>query len=232
MFKYSYGEIDLRRCPLKRSCKFVAVDGAGGGISQIGVDDPNIKGSNFSQIPLATNFGQLLLLTLYGLPISSKLSLMKIPEGAGDSIQICFSLPNGLLLSLPQISAICLSYEIADEVLGCPDTPVRANELLTDIITNKSVYASKAELMLQLTDLINKELQERKKRANNSVITQFVKEAKKVLGEIQQVIRECGGQSGKTAKNPLPGMLILQDTLHVHRSHQHMVKDERWNLCS
>ena len=231
-FKYSYGEVDLRRCPLKRSCKFVAVDGAGGGIAQIGLDDPHVSASNLTQIPLASNFGQAFLFTLYGLPIRIKLSLIKSTEAAGDIPQISFSLPNGLLLSLAQISAICLSYEIADEVLGCSKTLLRANEVLTDIMANKPVYASKAELLLQLTDLIDKELQERKKRADNPIITQSVKEAKKVLGRIQQVVRESGRRSSKAKQSILPCLMILQDTLHAHRSHQHMVKDERWNLVT
>ena len=229
VFKYSYGEVDLRRCPLKRSCKFVVVDGAGGGITQIGMDDSNIHGSNLNQIPLATNFGQAFLLTLYGLPISIKLSLMKSTE---DDIQVCFTLPNGLLLTLPQISAICLSYEIADEVLGCPKKLLRVNELLSDVFANKKVYATKTELILQVIDLIDKELQERKKRADNPNVSQIVKEAKKVLGQIQQAVRESGRRSSKAKQSVLPALSVLQDTLHVHRSHQHMVKDDRWNLVS
>ena len=231
-FKYSYGEVDLRRCPLKRSCKFVAVDGAGGGIAQIGMDDINVGPSNLNQVPLASNFGQAFLFTLYGLPISTKLSLMKGTETTGDISQISFALPNGLLLSLAQISTICLSYEIADEVLGCAKTLLRANEVLADITANKSAYAPKAELMLQLTDLVDKELQERKKRSDNPVITQTVKEAKKVLGQIQQAVRESGRRSSKAKQSTLPGLMILQDTLHAHRSHQHMVKDDRWNLVT
>lgn len=229
IFKYSYGEVDLRRCPLKRSCKFVMVDGAGGGVVQIGMDDSNIQGSNLNQIPLATNFGQAFLLTLYGLPISIKLSLIKNED---DHIEVSFSLPNGLLLTLPQISAICLSYEIADEVIGCPKTFLRANELLTDVLANKATYAAKTELMLQLTDLIDKELQDRKKRADNSTVTQSIKEAKKVLERLQQVVRESGRRSSKAKQLSLPGLSILQDNLHIHRSHQHMVKDDRWNLAS
>lgn len=231
-FKYSYGEVDLRRCPLKRSCKFVAVDGAGGGIAQIGVDDMNVSPSNLNQVPLASNFGQAFLFTLYGLPISTKLSLIKGIEAAGGIPQILFSLPNGFLLSLAQISTICLSYEIADEVLACSKTLVRANEVLADITANKSAYASKAELMLQLIDLVDKELQERKKRADNPIVTQAAKEAKKLLGKIQQVIRESGRRSSKAKQPILPGFTILQDTLHTHRSHQHMVKDDRWNLVT
>ena len=228
-FKYSYGEVDLRRCPLKRSCKFVAVDGAGGGVAQIGMDDLNISPSNLNQVPLASNFGQAFLFTLYGLPTSTKLLLIK---GTRDITQISFSLPNGLLLSLAQISVICLSYEMADEVLGCSKTFLRANEVLADITANKSAYVSKAELMLQLIDLVDKELQERKNRVDNPIVTQATKEAKKLLGQIQQAIRETGRRSSKAKQPVLPGLTILQDTLHAHRSHQHMVKDDRWNLVT
>ena len=196
---------------------------------------PYIHGSINSEIPLASNFGQLFLLSLYGLPISIKLGFIKDTDSVKGDMQISFTLPNGvLLLSLTQLSAICLSYEISDEVLGCPKTPraLRANELLKDIIANKSVYAPKSELMWQLTDLIDKELQDRNKRANNAVVSQAVKEAKRVLSQIQQVVRESGRHSSKAKQPTLPGFLVLQDTLHIHRSHQHMVKDERWNLVS
>ena len=231
-FKYSYGEVDLRRCPLKRSCKFVAVDGAGGGIAQIGMDDENVSPSNMNQVPLASNFGQAFLFTLYGLPISTKLSLIKGTKEAGDITKISFSLPNGLLLSLAQISTICLSYEIADEVLGCSKTLIRAKEVLADITANKSAYASKAELMLQLVELIDKELQERKKKADNPIVSQAIKEAKKLVSQIQHAVRESGRRSSKAKQSILPSLTILQDTLHTHRSHQHMVKDDRWNLVT
>ena len=100
-FKYSYGEVDLLRCPLKRSCKVLFVDGAGGGMSQICVDDPYIHRSKF--LALASNFGQIFLLSLYGLPISIKLGFIKgTLQGSGEDMQISFSLPNGVLLSLTQ----------------------------------------------------------------------------------------------------------------------------------
>ena len=236
-FKYTYGEVDLRRCPLRRSCKFVVVDGAGGSITQLGVDDPNITSTNITtmdEIPLATNFGQAFLQTLYGLSISIKLNLIKGHNGAEEAsnvTQVTFTLPNGLRLTIEQLSAICLAYEIADEILGCIKTFTRANTLLEDIQANKPTYSSKAELVSQMIDLTERELQERKKKYDFSVISAAVKEMKKVLGRIQQALRESSRRASKSAQNlTLPSLSLLQHTLRVHRSHQYTVKDESWNL--
>ena len=236
-FKYSYGEVDIRRCPLKRSCKFVLMDGHGGSITQIGEDDPNISGLNLTtteDIPIATNFGQTLLHTLYGLSINVKLMLIKdrsSSEERGDAVHITFSLPNGILLTLGQLSAICLAYEIADEVLGCSKSLLRANSLLEDVLANKPTYSSKAELISQLLDLTERELQERKKKFDLSATSAVIKEAKKVLGRIQQAIREPSRRASKSSQIVvLPSLSVLQNTSHTHRSHQYIVKDDRWNL--
>ena len=236
-FKYSYGEVDLRRCPLKRSCKFVLVDGNGGSITQLGDDDPNIKGLNLSStedIPLATNFGQILLQALYGISINVKFTLIKennSSEEQGKATHVTFSLPNGVRLTLGQLSAICLAYEIADEVLGCSKSLARVNSLLDDVSANKTAYSSKAELMSQLLDLTDRELQERKKKFDFSAISAVVKETKKVLARIQQAIREPTRRGSKSTQTMiLPSLSVLQNTLHTHRSHQYVVKEDRWNL--
>lgn len=231
-FKYTYGEVDMRRCPLRRSCKFVVIDGAGGSVTQMGEDDPNINTLNLTtsnEIPLSTNFGQMLLHTLFSLSISAKLNLIKKSNAENVPSSITFLLPNGLQMTLEQLSAICLAYEIADEVLGCSKTLLRANTLLEDIQANKPAYTSKAELISQLIDLTERELQDRKKKYDFSAMTTIVKEAKKVLGRIQQSVRDSSRR--KSGQNlMLPSLAILQHTLHVHRSHQYAVKDERWNL--
>ena len=233
-FKYSYGEVDIRRCPLKRSCKFVLVDGNGGSITQISEDDPNVKDLNLStteNIPLATNFGQILLHALYGLSISVKLTLIKDNSSSVEAAHVTFSLPNGVRLTLGQLSAICLAYEIADEVLECTKSLVRVNSLLHDISANKTAYSSKAELISQLLDLTERELQERKKKFDFSAMSAGIKETKKILARIQQAIREPNRRGSKSTQTiVLPRLSILQNTLHTHRSHQYIVKDDRWNL--
>ena len=232
-FKYSYGEVDMRRCPIRRSCKFVMVDGVGGSISQMGGDDPNISHLNLttsSEIPLATNFGQVLLQTLYGLSITVKLNLIKNRNNPDVPSSITLSLPNGVHITLEQLSAICLAYEIADEVLGCSKTLLRANALLEDVLANKPAYISKSELISQLVDLTERELQQRKKY-DFSAMSSVVKETKKLLGRIQQIVRDSSRRASKSSQNfTLPSLSVLQSMLHVHRSHQYTMKDERWNL--
>ena len=230
-FKYSYGEVDIRRCPLKRSCKFVLVDGNGGSITQIGEDDPNVVSLTTEDIPLATNFGQILLHALYGLSISIKLALIKDNVQQNEAAYTTFSLPNGVRLTLGQLSAICLAYEIADEVLECSKSLVRVNSLLHDVSANKTAYSTKAELMSQFLDLTERELQERKKKFDFSAMSAVIKETKKVLARIQQAIREPNRRGSKSTQTVvLPSLSALQNALHTHRSHQYVVKDDRWNL--
>ena len=193
-----------------------------------------MNASATDDIPLATNFGQILLHTLYGLSISIKFAFIKDnsnPVEQTEAAHVTFSLPNGVWLTLGQLSAICLAYEIADEVLGCSKALVRVNSLLQDVLANKTVYSSKAELMSQLLDLTERELQERKKKFDFSAISAATKETKKVLARIQQTVREPSRRGSKSTKTiVLPSLSVLQNALHTHRSHQYVVKDDRWNL--
>ena len=85
--------------------------------------------------------------------------------------------------------------------------------------------------MTQLLDLTERELQERKKKFDFSAMSAVTKETKKVLGRIQQAIREPSRRSSKSSQTlVLPSLSVLQNTLHTHCSHQYIVKDDRWNL--
>ena len=232
--KYSYGEVDIRRCPLKRSSKLIVVDGAGGSIISMGSDDPNLS-SNHEDIPLASNFGQVLLHTLYCLSLSYKLAVIKGSkphEATSASVSPTFSLPNGLSLSLVQLSAICAAYEIADEVLDGSKNQEMCNFLLEDVQANKDAYARQADAMSQMIDLIDREIQARKKSFDYSEVSKAVKETKKMIGHAQKEIQGSSKRRKRSSAQfqMLPGLAQLQDGLHVHRSHQHQVKDERWNL--
>ena len=76
LFRYSYGSVDMCRLPLLRSAKFLEIDGVGGNMVNMSLDDANLS-TGSSEIPLASNYGQVFLATVYGLPIAFKLKLMK-----------------------------------------------------------------------------------------------------------------------------------------------------------
>ena len=237
LMKYSYGEVDLRRCPLKRSSKLMVVDGAGGSIAFMGKDDPNFSNET-ENCPLGSSFGQALLHTLYGLPLRFKLALIKGLKPNQDETtllqasQITFSLPNEFLLTLDQLSAICAAKEIADEVLDGSKSLASSKLFLKDVQDNKHIYSSKTEIVTQTLSLLEKELQACKKSFDYSPVSQAIKECKKILSQVQKEIQSSSKKKRRssTHEQVLPNLAQLQDGLHVHYSHRHAVKDERWNL--
>ena len=132
-FKYTYGIVDIRRCPLLRSCKLVVLDSSGGSIGDIGCDDMHVSPMSL-EIPLASHHGQTVLATLFGIPLACKLRLIKTNQEESNRYQTpavdpIFYLPNGYTMKKAQLAAICLATEIAEEVLNCQGMTI-SNECL------------------------------------------------------------------------------------------------------
>ena len=230
LMKYSYGEVDIRRVPILRSSKFLVVDGAGGSVTgNMGFDDANLS-PNSTDIPLASNFGQSFLATLYGLPMQCKLNLLKnTSKGDAPTSKVCFSLPNKAALSKEELVMITAAWEIADEVYGCSRSATRMKEFADDIQQNTSAYTDNGWVILRGLELIKKETSSRKDRFSNSDISQACSEIKRYGGDIQQALRRVRVDS-KKLDPPLVSLEILLD--RVHRCHQCLVKDEKWNLIN
>jgi len=227
-FRYSYGAVDMRRFPLLRSCKFLVVDGAGGSMVDMGLDDINLAPSS-SEIPLASNFGQVLLATLLGIPLRCKLALIKTrPEETTQSppVELRFFLPNGFTMTKFELIMVSAAAEIADEVYGCSGVAHRMSELAQDVQSNTAAYVTNGRAVLQGMELIKREVKERKTR--NSQVSQTIREINRHIGHVQRNLRRAGVDSSNLP--PLVSMKHLQDHYRVHRSHQHRVKDKRWNL--
>ena len=230
-FRYSYGEVDLRCCPLLRSCKFVAVRSASGSILDMTADDIGLSPASV-KIPLASNYGQVLLATLFGISLSHKLKLIKVPAGEPrdrpQSASPTFYLPNGLTLSKAELSAICAAREIAEEVLSCTGTFNRMQAFTEDVVNNMSAYYTNTKVVLQTTQLIQKELADFTKLQNSEVrrASRYIKER---IIHVQQVLRESNIDIQQVPQ--LPRLSLLQESGRMLRSHQYFIKDGHWNLA-
>ena len=233
-FRYSYGEVDLRCCPLLRSCKFVAVGSASGSIVDMTVDDIGLSPASLS-IPLASNYGQVLLATLFGISLSHKLKLIKVTtEESTDRPQSAnptFYLPNGHTLSKAELSAICTAKEIAEEVLSCTGTFHRMQAFTSDVVDNISAYNANAAIVIQTTQLIEKELADCKKKLNYPKVKEASRDIKRLITRVQQVLRESNVNIDIRKVSQLPRLCLLQESGRMLRSHQYCMKDEHWNLA-
>ena len=232
-FRYSYGEVDLRCCPLLHSCKFVAVGSASGSIVDMMVDDIGLSPASV-KIPMASNYGQVLLATLFGISLSHKLKLIKVtaeePSNRPQSANPTFCLPNGFTLSKAELSAICAAREIAEEVLSCTGTLDRMQAFTSDIVNNISAYRyyTIGKIIFQTTQLIEKELAEFKK-LKNARAKRASRDIKQQIKRVQQALRESNIDVRKVSQ--LPRLCLLQESGRMLRSHQYFMKDERWNLA-
>ena len=228
--RYKYGLVDIRRCPLLRSCKFLCVDSCGGSKVAMATDDKFINPS-VSQFPLASNFGQTYLATLFGLPLHCKMNILRPPRSEGSSalsLDLTFSLPNGGTLNKVELTVICMAKEIADEALGCTGQSSRIDEVLTQISSNPGEFVSNGETIVKGMDLIKREIKLRKK----SVSHRMVKESCQRIEQGCQRVIAALSNAGINTRNlmSLPFYVQLVDAHRFHFTHQATAKDSCYNL--
>lgn len=137
IFRYSYGSVDIRQVPILKSSKLLEIDGVGGNMVNMSLDDANLS-PNSTDIPLASNYGQVFLATLYGLSISAKLKLLN--KEACRPSDVFFYLPNKAVISREELVMITLAWEVADELFSCSGVSFRMREVYKDIKDNAGSY--------------------------------------------------------------------------------------------
>ena len=208
------GSIQIQHLPLLRSCKFLVVSGIGGSV----IDNPDdIFSPRTTDIPLASNFGQTLLATLYGIPLRCKLNLIKTPPEQTRSLT--FHLPNGYTLSKAELAAVCAAREIADDVLGCSSR--RMNMFTEEVLGNRSSYTANGLVILRMMDLLEEELRERKKRLDKVQVSQAVDEVQWQIERVKKALRKrlVANQYDLS----LPNLSILVNSSHFYWSHQYTI---------
>ena len=231
IFRYNYGEVDVRRMPILRSSKLMVVDGAGGSVLNISQDDANLLPSS-SEVPLASNFGQVFLATVYGLPMRCKLPLLKKPHNeeqeTSPTVDVTFTTPSGFSLSKAELVMICAASEIADELCSCLGTAQRISEFTQEIQSNAAEYTHNGRTILRGMKLITEEAKERKKRFKNSQVSRGFSEIKRSISAVNRALSRAG-VSGSNLE-PILSIQYLMDPDRVHKSCQHRVEDGRWNI--
>ena len=224
---YNYGQVDIRRVPLLRSCKFIVYDGAGGNLaSSMSYDDVNVTPTSV-EIPLASSYAQVFLTVVYGIPISSKLKLLKSREQEDPATpKFTFLLPNKYRLSLPELIMITLAWEVADEVYGNnTGESGRMGEFAKGIEEDTALYVANGHTIARGLKLIQFETRERKKKMQNSQVDRSINQ------HISRIFRNLREHRVNISNlQSLPSLKYLHDGSRVHYSHQHWVEDERWNL--
>lgn len=181
LWKYTYGTMDIRKCPIQRSCNFQCVDETGGNLTSMGADDPllTVKSREF---PLASKFGQVLLAVMVSIPLKCKLNLFKTVENQSSQGQVKFHLPNGLHLSKQQLSAIAIAHVVADEILDCTGSVSKMKLVMEDLQENKTLYShnGSATVVNQMLSLIQLEVLDRSKRFESPATLSAAKKIQKL----------------------------------------------------
>ena len=230
--KYKYGSMDLRRCPLLRSCNFQCIDGAGGNMTAMGLDDP-LSSPSMSAVPLASNFGQVFLATLCGLPLRCKLAALRTQakKSSAPGCHLHFDLPNGVSLSTAEVVAIATASDIADELLSCSGETSKMKLLAEDVQEHRAVYAAaRSSLVLRLLELIKREATERRRLiGSNAQVTQAVKGIHRHCNDVAALLASSADDDHNCTRH-FPAMKLLQDSNRVIRCHQHTVEEDHYAL--
>ena len=227
---YNYGQVDIRRVPLLRSCKFIVYDGAGGNLaSSMSYDDVNVTPTSV-EIPLASSYAQVFLTVVYGIPISSKLRLLKSRKQDDPATsKFTFLLPNKYQISLPELIMVTLAWEVADEVYGNDDgESERMGEFAKGIEEDSALYTANGHTIARGLKLIQFETKERKKKMKGTSVERTISSINQHISRIFRSLREHGVNINNLQN--LPSLKYLFDEMRVHFSHQHWVEDGRWNL--
>ena len=227
MITYKYGSVDIRNIPILRSSKFMAVDGCGGSFVDMSLDDVNLVPTS-SQIPLGSNYGQVFLLTLYCIPLLNKITLLKIPPLHPTENPVTFILPNGVSFSIVELAMITLADEIADELYSYSGTSERLHILATNIEQDSAKFTATGRIILQGLKLIKSEVYKRKAKVKHSSSSPFISDMDQHAQNILRILQDIG-VNDQNLKMLTPLSLLLSKD-HVHRSHQHWVEEDRWNL--
>lgn len=227
LFRYNYGQVDIRRIPLLRSSKLLVVDGAGGSVSNMSSDDFHLKPSS-NEIPLASNFGQVFLAVLFGLPMKCKLKLLKKSGEESAAVKIAFTTPNGLSYSTAELVMICAVSEIADDLFSCSGSAQRMSEFAQEFENNTAEYIPSGEAILRGMMLLVEEGKERKKRLKINQVDQAFQELLQMKAIMESELQTAGVDASNLQPMVSFNRLINTDT--VHKSAQHRVSDGRWNI--
>lgn len=160
--KYSYGSMDIRKCPVKRSSNFQCISGAGGSMTSMGSDDPLLTVRS-REFPLASKFGQVFLSVLASVPLKTKLRILKSSNGRQSHKFVKCHLPNGTFLTMQELAAIAIAHDVADEILDCTITISRMKLVVEDIQSNRTFFLRNgtAPVINQMLSLIKEETMER-----------------------------------------------------------------------
>ncbi len=225
---YTYGSVDIRKIPILRSSKFVAADGVGGSSVDMSLDDVHLTPA-CSEIPLGSKYGQVFLLTLFSLPLINKIRLIKAQsQQTIENTALSFLSPNGNVFSLAKLAIICIADEVADELYSYSGSSERLRILATNIEQNSEAFTANGVVILQGLELINKEVKICKGKVDHTSIAPFMSDVNRHSQSISRMMRHSGVNSRNL--EDLPPLRVLLSSEHVHRSHQHWVEHDRWNL--
>ena len=228
-FRYNYGQVDLRHVPLLRSSKLLVVDGAGRSVVNMSNDDFHLKPTS-NEIPLASNFGQVFLAVLFGLPMKCKLALLKnrANEEGTTTVETSFTTPNGISLSRAELVMICAASEIADDIFSCTGIAERMIEFTRAIENNSAEYVENGATILRGMELLTEEGKERKKRIKNNRVNRAFRQILRLKVAVKRMLKRAG-VNGRNLQ-PMVSFNILMNTDAIHKTSQHRVCDGRWNI--
>ena len=110
LLSFSYGTLDIHRCPIQPGAKFMIVSRS---VNRFTLDDPHFSvGQN--EVPLGSDWAQTLLYILHGLPCSLKFSILQ--GNRDEEISTTFVTPSGSILRLVELTELSLTKEIIAEI--------------------------------------------------------------------------------------------------------------------
>jgi hypothetical protein len=228
--KYKYGLIDIRQCPLLRSCKFLCVDSCGSSKVAMSHDDKFLNPSSCC-FPLGSNFGQTFLAVMFSIPLRCKMTLLVLQDqdiNTTSSTDILFTFPNGGSINKAELAMVCIAKEVADEVLNCSGECNRMDYIVEQVSSNPEQFVTNGEAIVRGMELIKKEVKLCKKSLSNRHLSRACDRIEKSCKAVVSLLARVGVNHRHLPL--LPHYVQLMDCDSFHFTHQNTVADDHYNL--
>ncbi|XP_064636852.1 uncharacterized protein LOC135493433 [Lineus longissimus] len=228
-FTYDYGSLDVRSVPLHRGSNFHLVNNEL--LLQLGLDDVKLTPAA-TEIPLGSNFGQVLLMVILNLPLHAKTHLLE--SGQSDGPKRLLTTPNGAKFTLRRLTVMSLEEYLCFEIMAKPRMPARFELLVQEIQNNGQVYA--AEDIAPYVYLSAAAFVQEAKKCSGS----YKSRARDLYKELHSSLKRHGDKAEqKEARSAAESMLddkvrvtykmlLRQD--YLHHCHRLRVKDKMYDL--
>ena len=225
MLSFSYGTLDVHRCPIQPVAKFVIVSRA---VNRFTLDDPHFSVGH-NEIPLGSDWGQTFLYVLYSLPCSLKFSILQ--GNRDEEVSATFVTPSGSILHLVELVELSLTKEIIADIscltMDLPKLAALTASILGDLDKFIKNCANVFSIIISIKEYANDSIPKKHKDVKRRVLDYRRQIKEKLIEFGGKPVREQYKKSKSLSKNIcFDNLLNSEHTFEPHNYNLNKINNE------